>query len=229
VQGALPFIRRWLWLWVLAACVTYLAFHAVQRTDWYQARLYRQLLHGQPDEQLHAASILARLGAERLLLASLRSESPTGRDYGRRGLEYIWANAAGEAAYQTIEAAFESSEKKDYGAALALLDRLIARHPDFAEAWSRRAAVHWEQGLATKAMADSERALALNPNHFGAWQGLGLCHLQEGNLAEACRCLRKALKIIPHDEPTRASLRRCEEFQRTFAPRGKRAPVSDLI
>lgn len=229
VRGILPFIRRWLWLWVIASCATYVTFHAVQRTEWYQARLYRQLLEGKPTEQLRAASLLAQLGAERLLLASLRAESATAREYGRRGLDYVWFNVAGEEAYQMIEAAFQASEKKDYPTALALLDRLIIRHPEFAEAWSRRAAVYWEQGQVAKSMADSERALALNPNHYGAWQGLGLCHLQEGNLTEACRCLRKALKILPHDEPTRASLRRCEESQRTFAPRSTRAPVSDLI
>jgi tetratricopeptide (TPR) repeat protein len=229
VPGILPFIRRWLWLWVIAFCATYVTFHAVQRTEWYKARLYRQLLEGQPDDQLRAASLLARLGAERLLLASLSAESATAREYGRRGLEYLWFNAAGEEAYEMTQSAYQASEKKDHPTALSILNQLITRHPQYAEGWNRRAAAYWELGEVAKSMSDSERALALNPNHYGAWQGLGLCHLQEGNLTEACRCLRKALRILPHDEPTRASLRRCEEFQRTFAPRGKRAPVSNLI
>lgn len=229
MTGVLPFVRRWLWLWIIAGSATYLGLYGIQRTDWYQARLYRQLADGTPPQQRQAASMLARLGAEKLLLASLRCDSSTARDYGRRGLEYLWSNAAGAEAYAMAEAADKAAQNKEYQGALGILDRLIAEHPRFAEGWNRRASVYCELGEIEKSIADAERALALNPNHYGAWQGLGLCRLQQGSMAEACRCLRSALKIIPHDQPTRDSLHRCEELLRTFLPRGKRGKSQDLI
>jgi tetratricopeptide (TPR) repeat protein len=229
MTGVLPFIRRWSWLWLVSFCVTYVAVHFVQRSEWYQARLYRQLVQGKPSQQLRAASALAQLGAEKLLLASLRCDSPTAREYGQRGLEYLWFNAAGEEAYQMTEAAYKATEKKEFQNALTILDRVTDRYPDFAEGWNRRASVYWELRQIEKSAADSERALGLNPNHYGAWQGLGLCRLEQGDVTEACRCLRRALKIIPHDTATRDSLRRCEELLRTFSPRGKRAKASDVI
>lgn len=225
----MPFIRRWIWLWIFAACATYLGLHALQRTGWYQARLYRQLAGGTPPQQRHAATLLARLGAEKLLLASLQCDSPTARDYGRRGLEYLWFNAAGGRAYEMVETADKAVQNQEYQNALGLLDRLIDEHPRFAEGWNRRASVHWELGEIEKSAADSERALALNPNHYGAWQGLGLCRLQQGSVAEACRCLRRALQIIPYDQATRNSLRRCEELLRTYLPRGKRGRSPEVI
>ncbi len=229
MTGVVPFIRRWLWLWCTAACATYLSIHGVQRTDWYQARLYRQLADGTPRQQRQAAIMLARLGAERLLLASLQCDSSTARDYGRRGLEYLWFNAAGEAAYEMIEAADKAAQEKQYPSALEVLDRLIEKYPRFAEGWNRRASVYWELGEIEKSINDAERALALNPNHYGAWQGLGLCRLEQGSVAEACRCLRRALQIIPYDQATRDSLHRCEELLRTFLPRGKRGRSQEVI
>ena len=114
-----------------------------------------------------------------------------------------------------MESAAQAIEKEEYKEALQILDRLTARYPEYAEAWSQRASVLWQIERYEEAMADCGRALELNPNHYGAWLGLGICHLQMGDVAEACRSLRAALEISPHDEAARRSLERCEEFLRS--------------
>jgi tetratricopeptide (TPR) repeat protein len=229
VREVLPYLRRWICLFAFSFCAVYLAMHFTQRTSWYQERLYWQLLRGDPREQLRAAAALARLGAEEKLLASLKADSPTAREHGQRALEFIWFNAAGPEAYELTQAANRAAEKKEHQRALEMLNRLTEKYPRFAEGWNQRASVHWQLGEIEQSMADSERALALNTHHYGALQGLGLCHLQRGDVAEACRCLRAALQLIPYDQATRNSLRRCEELLRSHPPPSKRGRAADVI
>lgn len=222
-------MRRWAGLFLISFCAAYVMLHVVRQTDWYREWLHQRLVTGDDRQALRAAGELAALGAERQLLSSLQAESPIAREYARRGLDYLWFNAAGNDAYQLTQSAYQAAEDEEYATALQLLNRVIERYPGFAEAWNRRASVHWSLGLIQKSADDSQRALALNPNHYAAWQGLGLCRLEQGDVSDAIRCLRAALRIIPHDQPTRESLRRCEELQHTFIPRGKRMRPVDVI
>jgi tetratricopeptide (TPR) repeat protein len=197
----------------------YLTLHSAQYSTWHKDRLYRQLLRGNPQEKLMAASALAHFGAEEQLLAGLKADIPEVRHLSREALECLWFREAGSRARQTLEDAFQASEKQDFKTALRILDRLVQKFPRYAEAWNRRASVYWQMGEYEKSIADCEKALALNPNHYGAWQGIGVCRVQLGDIAEACRCLRAALKISPFDETTRHCLEKCEELLRVM--RGK--------
>jgi tetratricopeptide (TPR) repeat protein len=196
--------------------IFYLSLHEVQHSDWYKGRLYQKLVHGNPEQQLQAASSLAHFGGQEQLLAGLKAEAPEAREAARKALEYLWFSAAGRAANTDLEHAFQAAERKDFSSALKQLDRLIQEHPRYAEAWNRRASVYWQVGQYDKSIADCEKALALNPNHYGAWQGIGVCHVQLGDIAQACLCLRAALQIAPYDEPTRHCLQKCEELLRSM-------------
>ena len=189
--------------------------HFGRRTEWYKDRVYHELLRGDEEQRLHAATILALVGGERQLLEALRQDDPQVHSIARRGLEHLWLTAAGSGVYGEIERANDAVEKKDFKEALRILDQVTARHPGFAEGWNRRGAVLWQSGEFARSIADCRRALKLNPNHYAALQGLGICHLQLGEVDEAVRSLRQALKISPHDETTQRSLRRCEEFLRS--------------
>jgi len=189
---------------------------SVERTAWNKNRLFRQLLNGTSGQRLTAATALARLGAQDLLLVGLKAPEPEVRELARRSLEHTWFVAAGAKAYRLTEQAHTAMEEERYADALELLNTLTARYPKYAEGWNRRASLYWQIGEYEKSIADCERTLALNPNHYGAWQGIGVCQLQLGDLAAACHSLRAALKIVPHDEATRSSLRRCEELLRYF-------------
>ncbi len=59
-----------------------------------------------------------------------------------------------------------------YGEALDLLDNVIVLKPDFAEAYNKRATVHFLLDDYGRSLEDIERTLALEPRHFGALSGL---------------------------------------------------------
>ncbi len=213
-------LARWLYIAVVTFSIGFVAMHYVRRSEWYKDRMYRELLQGDEDQRLHAATILALVGGERQLLEALRHDDPEVHSIARRGIEHLWLSAAGTGVFGEMERVDDAVEKKDFKEALRILDRVVARHPDFAEGWNRRGAVLWQSGEFARSIVDCQRALKLNPNHFPALQGLGICHLQLGEVDEAVRSLRQALKISPHDETTQRSLRRCEEFLRSHRTAG---------
>jgi len=85
-----------------------------------------------------------------------------------------------------------------YDDALRVFDRIVARQPDFAEGWNKRATVHYLMGEYRKSAADIERTLALEPRHFGALSGLGLVELVRGHEEKALEAFERALAIHPH-------------------------------
>lgn len=208
-------LARWLFIAAVSSSLSFLGVHFGRRTEWYRNRVYTDLLKGNEDQRLRAATILALVGGERQLLEALKQPEPEVHSIARRGLEHLWFTAAGGKAFKLVEEACVAAEREDFKGALLVLDRLTAEYPDFAEGWNRRGAVLWQSGQFAKSIADCERALKLNPNHYTALQGLGICHLQLGEVDEAARVLRRALRIAPHDEVTQRSLRRCEEFLRS--------------
>jgi tetratricopeptide (TPR) repeat protein len=231
VKTVLTLVLRRVILLVVVFSVAFLSMHFGRRTSWYKDHLYQNLIQGDSEQRLRAASLLAQVGGEGQLLAALKSDQPEVHSMARRALEHLWCYAAGSTAYRLLETAYAAAEKEHFEEARQSLDRLIARYPKYAEGWNRRAAVLWQLGRYQESLDDCQHALSLNPNHYGAWQGLGLCHLQMGALAEACRSLRVALTISPNDDATRRSLQKCEELLFTYppAPIGKSTHSTDLL
>lgn len=224
VVGVKPFLRKLLLLLctiVVALMVSFLLTETIRRTGWYKERMLRMLLTGDAHQKLRAASTLAEVGAETQLLRAMREQDKTTHEMARRAVEHLWFFAAGKEAYEEMQAAYRAEEREDFRQALRLLDRLVTQHPEYAEAWNRRASVFWQMGEWEKSLADCERALRLNPNHYGALQGKGVCLIKKGNLTDACRALRASLKIAPHDPLTRKALSQCEELQRARPPEEK--------
>jgi tetratricopeptide (TPR) repeat protein len=101
----------------------------------------------------------------------------------------------GFAQLQRAQVLLEAGEVK---AAAALLTQLITELPDFAEAWNRRAVLHYSQQQYEAAIKDCEVVIRLVPFHFGALHGLGLCQAALGDYQAAISTFRRALAVQPH-------------------------------
>lgn len=97
--------------------------------------------------------------------------------------------------------------------ALERFDRLVEVAPEFAEAWNKRATVHYLMGNYGASVRDIQRTLALEPRHFGALSGLGLIYDALEEPAAALRSFEAALEINPHMEGPR---QRMEELRRSL-------------
>jgi len=82
--------------------------------------------------------------------------------------------------------------------ALDIFDQLVARAPDFAEAWNKRATVLFMMGELEASLADVAKTLELEPHHFGALSGAGLIFDALGQPEAALKAYREALAVHPN-------------------------------
>ncbi|MFN8831687.1 MAG: hypothetical protein ACK50Q_02140 [Labrys sp. (in: a-proteobacteria)] len=109
-----------------------------------------------------------------------------------------WIDHADPQAAAMMSEAIEAMVERRLDAAGTLLDRLVMIHPDWAEAWNKRATLRFIEGRDAEAVADVARTLALEPRHFGALSGFGQICLRNGALPEAKAAFMIALAINPH-------------------------------
>lgn len=81
---------------------------------------------------------------------------------------------------------------------IVLLDQVIARHPNYTEAWNQRAIVHFCKANYSRALSDCEAALELEPRHLGCMAGMAQILIRHMKRYKAGRSvLNTALKLHP--------------------------------
>jgi len=98
-----------------------------------------------------------------------------------------------------------------YSDALAVYSEIIKTYPDYAEAWNRRATLHYLLGNLDDSISDIDRVLALEPRHFGALSGLGLVYIQQQNLLKAREAFENLLKFHPNSPAGKENLNQVNE------------------
>jgi len=95
-----------------------------------------------------------------------------------------------------------SMAKKDHAAALADLDRIIARRPDAAQAWEMRASVDMARPDFAAARADVEHAMLLDPKSPVVLRLRGVLRNNSGDHAGALADYQAAQALAPRpDDP----------------------------
>lgn len=89
--------------------------------------------------------------------------------------------------------------EKRNAAALDFLDQATLLQPEFAEAWNRRAALHYAMGDKRKSMADIHQVLQREPRHFGAIAGMAAILADSGQDELALKAWQRYLEIYPAD------------------------------
>ena len=109
----------------------------------------------------------------------------------------LWISHEDRTAEEMMGAAVEALASGALDEARTLLDRLVAWHPDWAEAWNKRATLAFIERRDCESLADIARTLELEPRHFGAVAGFGQICLRHGHLNEARAAFQVALTINP--------------------------------
>ena len=110
----------------------------------------------------------------------------------------LWMAYRDSAAAFDLERATRALTALDFPAAERILARLVATHPDFAEAWNKRATLYYIQQRDDECVHDIQRTLELEPRHFGALCGLGEILRGGGEHEAALFVFQAALRINPH-------------------------------
>ncbi len=119
----------------------------------------------------------------------------------------VWISHPHSDAEGTMVAAVEAMAAGALDLAKPLLDRLTDDHPDWAEAWNKRATLAFIEKNDEEALAFIERTLCLEPRHFGAVAGFAQICLRHGRMREARAAFQVALGINPHLDGLRDMVR----------------------
>lgn len=126
----------------------------------------------------------------------------------------IWAvwNDSGSATVNLLmQWATEAMNGQKYSPALDFLDQAIALKPDYAEAWNKRATLHYHAGNYKKSMEDIAHVLTLEPRHFGALSGMATILEETGKDEAAMKVWERLLDIYPADRESQNHLKALAE------------------
>lgn len=114
-----------------------------------------------------------------------------------RQIERVWRTSGSDTVSVLMSRAGRALKAKDQKLALTLLDSVVELAPDNAEAWNRRAYVHYSSKNYRAAVGDLRRALALDKSHYKALDGLGAIFQQIGDDAKALKVYKQLRQIHP--------------------------------
>jgi tetratricopeptide (TPR) repeat protein len=105
-------------------------------------------------------------------------------------------------------------EMQRYPEAVHIFDQIIARAPNFAEGYNKRATVYYLMQEFEKSIADIQNTLELNPVHFGALSGMGLCYLGLDEPRKALEWFERAVTVNPNMDTIQSYIQQIREFLR---------------
>jgi tetratricopeptide (TPR) repeat protein len=144
--------------------------------------------------------LMGTMGSNAALARGLRDSDPVVRDLAANALWALWYRADTPENNALLEQVTLLIGHDRLAEAVALGSRLIARAPNFAEAYNQRAIAHFFQGHFQESAADCQQVLERNPYHFGALSGLAQCQLHLNQRREALKTLRRALRLQPFSQ-----------------------------
>ena len=115
----------------------------------------------------------------------------------------IWTNNEDAELFSLMEQGITLMGRRRLNEALKVFDDLVDIAPNYAEAWNKRATVHFLLGNYADSIADVDVTLDLEPRHFGALSGLGQIELKRGDPEAALSAFETAVRMHPHLPGTR--------------------------
>ena len=136
----------------------------------------------------------------------LRDPDPAVRNLAHNALWAIWCRADTVENNATLREASDLIARSRFREAQDLCAQLIARAPNFAEAYNQKAIAHFSLDQFAESAAECRRALERNPYHIGALAGLGECYLRLYRRRDALATFRRALKVEPYSTTLRQTV-----------------------
>lgn len=122
-------------------------------------------------------------------------------------IDRVWMQSGSDTADLLMSRALKAVDGNDYKLAESLLDKIVALQPDWAEAWNKRATVHYLDDDDGASMEDISHVLAIEPRHYGALSGMGFILHRNGDDKAALTVLRRALAIDPQNSSVKAMIK----------------------
>lgn len=158
-----------------------------------------------PQEMLLPKNLPDKIGDKKKLLEDLYKQlrETTGAEDAKvvtSAIERLWLRSGSDTVDLLMARSAKLLEDEKYDVALDILDSIIELAPEYAEGWTRRAAVFFAKKEFGQSLENLRHALAIDPSHYKAIQGLGLLMQELGEKEAALKAFRRLLKVHPHLE-----------------------------
>lgn len=182
----------------LAALLAVSVSHAAGST---REEALNALQQAEPGARLAAVERLGEIGQMQdvdRLLGRLTDSAPQVRASATNAIWRIWSRSGDPAIDDLFARGLQQMQDSAFPAALQTFNTIIARKPDFAEGWNKRATIYFLLGDNQKSLKDCDEVLKRNPNHFGALSGAGQIYLRLGEPEQALKSFRAAFDLNPN-------------------------------
>ncbi len=160
-------------------------------------------LHRTEDAEARRAAVraLADTGVMADLPAmahALRDSDPQVRALTESAMWEVWSRSGDAETDALFSRGVEQLQTRELNEAVQTFTRVIARRPDFAEAWNKRATAYFVLGEYQKSLADCDQVMSRNPYHWGALSGYGMIYVELDQPGRAVEYFEKALAVNPN-------------------------------
>lgn len=208
---------------VLVVCLTAgagAAAGAAESPDAMPLDRAREMAVKSPDRATRLQAVLA-LGARGtmadvpVLVQALRDPDEATRALAEDALWQVFLRSGDPEADRLTQEGIHRMHQGDLAEAVELFSRAVARAPNYAEGYNKRATAYYLMGRSVESIEDCERTLALNPWHFGALSGAGLNSINLNQPRRALEFFERALAVHPHLEGARRNAEMLREYLAT--------------
>ena len=134
---------------------------------------------------------------------ALRDPDRAVRMLAEAALWEVWSRSGDAEVDRLFAAGVQEMSEGRWDEAVATFTKVIARKPEFAEGWNKRATVYYLMGDYTRSLADCDEVMKRNPFHYGALSGYGMIYGKLDQPVRALEYYERALGVNPNLEGVR--------------------------
>jgi len=166
---------------------------------------YRQakkaLKEADPERRTQAMTRLLQLGTApdaRFVYPLLSDRDPSVREAALSTVWQLWGRSGDAAVDRLYQQGVDAMNAQELAQAHVIFSQIIAKRPQFAEGWNKRATIYYMTGQYQLSVKDCEEVLKRIPQHFGALVGYSQMLAEQGRPERALELLERALKVNPY-------------------------------
>jgi tetratricopeptide (TPR) repeat protein len=129
---------------------------------------------------------------------ALRDPDRAVRILAEAALWEVWSRSGDKEIDRLFAAGVQEMSEGRWDDAVSTFTKVIARKPEFAEGWNKRATVYYLMGEYQKSLADCDEVMKRNPFHYGALSGYGMIYGQLDQPLRALEFYEQALGVNPN-------------------------------
>ena len=196
----MPSVLRPILALVFALCATHFV-HAASSERLNDQQAQKALSHAEPERRINGLRRLLKRGTAKdagLVYPLLSDTEPAVRQAALATVWQLWGRSGDAAIDKLYREGLNLMQSGDTPKAIEVFGSIIAKRPEFAEAWNKRATIYYMSGEYDLSLRDCEEVLKRVPQHFGALVGYAQMLSERSQPERALELMERASQVNPY-------------------------------